>query len=218
MSTDHPPSDHNTTRGVALRLLPLALFILLLLLLPLLRPSCWLPAIARVLIVDQAPTPADAILVLGGGDGSRQDRAIALYAQGYAPVVISSGERPMLPGVWQSYARLAADYMVERGVPREAIALFEDTTSTREEALAARTWAQEQGYTSLLVVTDAYHTRRSALTMRRAFRETSVRITVVAAQAPWFDAGSWWAAERPLLAVFEEYVKFGYYTLKGYIP
>ncbi|MHB1293468.1 MAG: YdcF family protein [Anaerolineae bacterium] len=211
-----PQSKHNTNQAKSLRLAAIVLMILALA--PLLWPPGWMPAFARILVVDQAPTPADAILVLGSGDGSRQDRAIALYGQGLAPVVISSGERPLLPGVWQSYAEIAADYMVERGVPREAIVLFEDTASTRDEALAARTLAEQSGYTALIVVTDAYHTRRSALTIRHVFRGSPIRITMVAAPTPWFDATSWWTSERSLLAVLEEYVKFGFYVLKGYIP
>ena len=178
----------------------------------------WLPLVARALIVDQPPNHADAILVLGGGDGSRQDRAIELYQQGYAPLLISSGESPLLPDYDESYAALGANYMVARGIPREAILLLEETTSTQEEAAQSLQLAREQGFTSLLVVTDQYHTRRAWMAFRRAYRGSGLQTTMVAATSQWFDVAHWWQSERSLIAVIEEYEKFVYYLLRGYIP
>ncbi len=209
-------TESSTRRGPFRAAVPLALVILVLALV--LARELWLPLLARVLIVDQPPSHADAILVLGGGDGSRQDRAIELYQQGYAPLLISSGESPLLPDFDASFAVLGADYMVARGVPREAILLMEQTTSTQEEAAQSLQLAREQGLTSLLVVTDHYHTRRSWLTFRRAYRDSGIAVSMAAATPQWFDAAHWWQSERSLLAVIEEYEKLVYYLLRGYIP
>ena len=102
------------TRGP--RTVPTLVLVLLACLLVFLAARWWLPVMARVLMVDEPVVPADAILVLGGGDGSRQDRAIEIYRSGLAPIIISSGEKPLLPGFKESYAEVGALYMVERGV------------------------------------------------------------------------------------------------------
>jgi uncharacterized SAM-binding protein YcdF (DUF218 family) len=189
----------------------------LLLFIALITQAYWLPLVARVLIVAQEAVPADAIVVLGGGSGSREELAVALYKKGYAPTLVSSGEAPHLPGYTQSFAKLSADYMVGLGVPRDVVVLLPDTTSTRDEALACLHLARENGLTSLLVITDSYHTRRARLTFRKVFNGTEVRIIVAGAEPDWFAARTWWTQERSLLAVLDEYAKLAYYLAKGWI-
>jgi uncharacterized SAM-binding protein YcdF (DUF218 family) len=177
----------------------------------------WLPLFAQVLVAEDPPAPADAILILGGGAGSRQLRALALYREGLAPWLISSGEAPHLPDFARSFADIGTDFLVARGVAREAILLLPDTTSTRDEATASLALAQERGFRSLLVVTDDYHTGRSRLTFRRAFRGSGIEVRMVGVHPPWFQTASWWSEERPLLAVIGEYEKLVFYLLKGYL-
>lgn len=191
--------------------------VVILLLVGIITHRLWLPALARVLIVDQTPTEASAILVLGGGSSSRLDRALELYQAGQAPLVITSGESPRLPDFEQTFAELAADYLVRRGVPPDVISMMKDTTSTYEEAENSLRLAQDQGFTSFLVVTDDYHTRRSSLVFRRVYRDSNVRLIFVAARSDWFNPDAWWTEERSLLAVFGEYEKLLHHLLKGYL-
>jgi uncharacterized SAM-binding protein YcdF (DUF218 family) len=189
----------------------------LLLFIALATQAYWLPLFARFLIATQEAVPADAIVVLGGGSGSRQELAVALAKKGYAPALVSSGEAPQLPGFEQSFASLGADYMVSLGAPRGTMILLPDTASTRDEALACLQLAQENGLSSVLVITDSYHTRRARLTFRKVFEETGVRIIVVGAEPDWFSPTSWWTQERSLLAVLDEYAKLAFYLTKGWV-
>lgn len=189
----------------------------LLLLLALATRAYWLPLFSRALDASQEAIPADAIVVLGGGSGSRQEMAVALFNKGYAPTLVSSGEVPHLPGFEQSLARLSADYMAALGAPREAMVLLPDTASTRDEALACLQLAHEYELTSLLVITDSYHTRRARLTFRKVFEGSGVRIIVTGAEPPWFSTDNWWTQERSLLAVLEEYAKLALYVTRGWV-
>ena len=210
------PDSNWTQRGR--RRFPLGIVLTVVLLLSVvLSYRWWLPGVARVLFVDQAPQHADALLVLGGGDGSRQDRAIALYQEGLAPLIISSGELPYLPDFQRTFAEVGAEYMIARGVPAESILLMSETTSTYDEALASLKLARERGFTSLLVVSDHYHLGRSSLAFRHVYRGSGISLTFVAAYPAWFDANVWWTQERSLIAVFEEYEKLVYYLFKGYL-
>jgi len=200
-----------------LRAIPGLALALLACLLVFLAARWWLPAMARLLMVDEAAMPADAILVLGGSDGSRQDRAIELYRAGLAPTVVSSGEKPFLPDFEQSYAELGALYMAERGVPRDAILLLPLSTSTHDEAIYSLRLAQERGWHTLLVVTDNYHTRRARWTFAHAYQGSGVTVVLVSATPEWFPIDGWWKQERSLLAVMEEYEKLVFYLLRGYL-
>ena len=177
----------------------------------------WLPLVARWLIVDQAPTAASAIVVLGGGDGSRCNRASALYGDELAPTVIATGERIRLPGITRTRAELSADLLVAGGVPRGVILLLNEAISTRDEAVQTRALAEARGFDSLIVVTDGFHTRRTSLAFRHAYRGSGIDLVFVASYPEWLDVQSWWLAERPFLAVVQEYIKLLYYLLNGYI-
>ena len=177
----------------------------------------WLASLARLLVVDQAPRAAGAILVLGGGDGSRAAHALALYEAGWAPLIITSGERPFLPDFERTRAELSADYVIHRGLPRESVLLLNETTSTRDEAVAGLAVAKERGFSTLLVVTDNYHSRRACWTFRHAFRGSGVQPIILSANPDWFQMDAWWAEERSFLAVTEEYEKLFFYLLKGFL-
>lgn len=177
----------------------------------------WLPQVAHALAAGESPRPSDAILVLGGGYGERLDRALELYREGQAPLLVTSGEPPALPDFERPFAELAAGYLVARGVPPEAILTLPETTSTRDEAVQSLSLARERSWRSVLVVTAEHHCLRARLTFRKVYRGSGVEVAVVAARGDWFDPRTWWRSERSLLDVSQEYQKLAYYLLKGYL-
>jgi len=209
---EHQPSRVGHTRRWVARLVAAALLAVVVC-----SHQLWLPLMARALVVDHPPQPADAILVLGGGQGERLERGLELYNEGYAPLLITSGEPPLLPGFETPFAELAADYLAERGIPREDIIVLPDTTSTREEADHSLRLARERGWRTLLVVTAEHHSRRAWLTFRKVYRGSGVNVALVAARGEWYDPRSWWQEERTFLAVWEEYLKLAHYLVKGYL-
>ncbi|MCD6303311.1 MAG: YdcF family protein [Anaerolineae bacterium] len=173
---------------------------------------------AHLLQVDQDPVAADAIFVLGGGDGSRLRLGAELYHQGYAPLMLTSGKAPALPGFDTPFAELAATYLPSLGVPRDHIVPLSNTTSTYEDAIAAHNLSQARNWLALLVITDAYHTQRARLTFRHVFRDSDTEIVIVASQPEWYHPSDWWRHEKALLVVLQEYGKLAYYAYKGRIP
>lgn len=120
---------------------------------------------------DQA-RQVDAIVVMGAAqyDGrpspqlaARLDHVATLWPQGLAPlVVVTGGNRP---GDRFTEADASAAYLIEKGVPDNAI-LREDRGTTSYESLervAALLTERSAGQHSVLVVTDPYHTLRSKL-------------------------------------------------------
>ncbi len=207
------PEEYVHLRKARLRKAGLALLALALLVIA--THPWWLTALGRFLVVDQPPHPADAILVLGGGAGEREEWAAELYRQGYAPRVIASGESPHIPGEERTFAEISAAHLVRLGVPAAAIATMPQTTSTYDEAIYTRELLRQWGSRSLIVVSDPYHMRRSAWTFRKAFRNEDVTLTFVASKATWFRVERWWTRERDMLAVVQEYEKLLFYLLTG---
>ena len=112
--------------------------------------------------------PADAILVLGAAQwngapspilSARLDHALALYRAGYAPRLVVTGG--VGPGDQYSEAAVSADYLIERGVPAEAILREERGHSSRESIGAASDMLATYGLSRVLLVSDPPHMLRS---------------------------------------------------------
>lgn len=179
--------------------------------------SLWLTDLARLLIVSEPPRSVDAILVLGGGSGEREQAGAQLYLEGYALRVITSGKTHLTPGEKRSFAEISAANVRELGVPEQAILQLADTDSTRDEAVDSLALAKSKGWRSLIVVSDPFHMRRSAWAFRKVYQGSGIALTFVSAPDSWFRLDRWWTRERELIAVTQEYEKLLLYLLNGWL-
>ena len=122
-----------------------------------------------------------AIIVLGAGLldrsrvgpllASRLDRGREIYdlarSSGLDPLIICSGGRGGDERL--SEAAAMAEYLVSKGVDRDAIALEDRSTDTAENLRYSRRVLDERGVTEpVAVVTSGYHAFRGAMLMRSA--------------------------------------------------
>jgi uncharacterized SAM-binding protein YcdF (DUF218 family) len=116
------------------------------------------------------PDPAEAIVVLGAAqyDGrpspqlaARLDHALALYEEGLAPVVMVTGGNQ--PGDRFTEAEASASYLVDRGVPEQAIMREDQGRTTYESLAGAADQLLGAGLDEVVLVTDPYHSLRSRL-------------------------------------------------------
>jgi uncharacterized SAM-binding protein YcdF (DUF218 family) len=162
-----------------------------------------LQACGHFWIADEAPGPADAIMILGDDNlqGDRASRAAELYRAHWAPHIVASG-RPLRP--YLSIPDLMRRDLLQRGVPEAAIVTYpRPVGNTREEAEALRHLAIERGWRHVLVVTSSYHTRRSRFIFYRVWpRDYEFRI--ISAHDSEFDPDSWWRSREGVKLVFHE--------------
>lgn len=114
---------------------------------------------------------ADAIVVLGAAqyDGrpspvlaGRLDRALELYEAGWADIVVTTGSNQEGDRFTEGYTGLT--YLLERGVPDEAILVVTDGSDTYESLQATARVLAERDLTEVLLVSDPYHSLRLAHT------------------------------------------------------
>jgi uncharacterized SAM-binding protein YcdF (DUF218 family) len=114
--------------------------------------------------------PVDAIVVLGAAqyDGrpspqlqARLDHVVALWPEGYAPVVVVTGGNQ--PGDRFTEAEASRDYLVAAGIPADAILLENEGRTTFESMLGVQRILARRGETRVLLVTDPFHALRSKL-------------------------------------------------------
>ncbi|WP_102344839.1 YdcF family protein [Bacillus sp. Marseille-P3661] len=173
-----------------------------------------LQALADFLIVKEEVVQSDVIIVLGGEvKGERTKKAVELYHQGYAPMLLFSD------GTDLSWRTKAADEMValalELHVPESAIVKESKSRSTYENALYSKEVMIENGWESAIVVTTDWHTKRSQFIFDEVFKGTDIALTYAGAQDERIDSlTEWWTDSEKQQIVLTEWAKFIVYYLK----
>jgi len=157
--------------------------------------------LARWLECEDPLTPADAILVLEGGQGrDRVSAGLDLLRRGYAPRLLVSHT------TYESMSREEVE-AVAAEEPQNLYWLSTDAVSTREEAAEARRVLRRLRCSSVLVVTSCYHTRRAREICTREFAREGITARVFPVRGPALDAKLWWKSHAGRAAVLFELAK-----------
>lgn len=119
--------------------------------------------IGRESTLDEA-RPADVIVVMGAAEYRghpspvlklRLDHAVQLYGKRLAPYIMTTGG----PGGDPSFTEggVGRSYLIDRGVPAEAVIVEEEGSSTAWSLTAAAEILRRMGLRSCIIVSDGYH-------------------------------------------------------------
>lgn len=168
--------------------------------------QAWLPWLGYGLVINDPLQKADMIIVLGGGNGDRERTGARLYKEGYAPLVVTTGEPLKIPSIDDTpFAKFSADYLKKLGVPETAILQLPESTSTCDDARLTLA-SLPLGSKRIIVVSDPFHTRRSQMIFNGRLKN-QVEVIMAAASPSWFDPSRWWMRENSIIAVGSEYLK-----------
>lgn len=171
------------------------------------------------LSADDEPQPAEAIIVLGG-DASRALEAADLYRAGFAQRIYLVNERrerryAALDAAHVPYPRIEETGRIAlklRGVPSDAVrSVGRDVASTADEA-AVYAEIFREGAPRLLLVTSAYHVRRTRMIFRDALPRADIR--VIANRYESFPQ-AWWRDQEASRFVLLELAKIVFYRFGG---
>lgn len=183
----------------------------------------WLAA--QALVVNPAPTRADAMLVLAGSSTfkERTQHAAQLFKEGSAPKIILTNDNQ--ESGWSAelqtnplFVQRAASELKLFGVPEEKLEIIPETvSSTREEAARVREYAARGGLRSILVVTSAYQVRRARWIFEQMFAGSGVDVSFASVPPGDQTPGpfTWWLQRRGWGMVAGEYAKLAYYFVRG---
>jgi uncharacterized SAM-binding protein YcdF (DUF218 family) len=176
-----------------------------------------LTGLARVLIVNDPLQPADIIFILNGDVNTRPFFAAELFKQELAPQIVLAREEdgPAAEiGLYPNGTDVTVEVMTKLGVPDDRITVIPiqgGATSTRDEAVILRRYVDEHQIRRVLVVTSAFHTRRTRWIIEKELSGSSTNFSMAAAPQWQFDETNWWQEERGLLMFVNEYLKLFYY-------
>ncbi len=174
---------------------------------------------AALWIVSDPITPADAVVVLGGGIDVRPFVAADLYAKGLAKrILLSEADegRSVNIGAVAGHTEANREVLLRLGVPESAIEKFgKANKNTREEAVSLKDWTDRNVVSVLIIPTEIFSARRVRWMFRREFAGTGVRIEVPSFDPPrLYTRAEWWKTEDGMIAFQNEVLKYFYYRLK----
>lgn len=159
----------------------------------------------------QSPVNADLLVALGGDNGARADRVLELYRRGLAPKVLLTGPEGGHSKTRSTYLHWRARYLVDHGIPEQAILYDYRAVSSWEEAVNTLRLMQEMKLDRVLVVSDPPHMRRLSWVWGKVFAGSGKQFTLVASDLEYWDAEHWWRRSSNAQYVFAEYIKLAYY-------
>ena len=166
---------------------------------------------------EHLPPQSDALFILLGDTGPRALYASRLYKEKYAPLIaMGTIEKKSIAafGLMPDETTVACTVLMRSGIPSECIHVIPvSVSSTFEEAVAARNWAEESGIASLIFVTSSYHSTRANWILKRVFDSSNIHIAVAAVPVPDVDWNPWWTTENGMVTIFNEVAKYFYYRM-----
>jgi uncharacterized SAM-binding protein YcdF (DUF218 family) len=170
---------------------------------------------ANLWVVSDPITPADAVVVLGGGYDVRPVVAADLYAKGLVHQVLISQVEDDGPTKTNNDTELNVKILRKLGVPDSAIGFFgKGSKNAWEEAVALKGWTKLHPTSVLIVPVEVFFARRARWVFRREFSGTGIYVEVPSYDPPhaysrvgWWKSGGWSAFP-------EEVIKYVYYRLR----
>lgn len=175
--------------------------------------SWWLPPVGLWLVAEQAPAPAEVVVVLAGDfRGNRILKGAELVRQGFARKVLVSGA-PEVYG--EQECDLAIRFAVRHGHSEESFEAVRGAhRSTQEEAHVIAQEIARRKIRSAIVVTSSYHTARAGRIWRKTAPWLAVRMVGVADQ----PLARWWKSREAAKRVFDEWTKSIAFAADFYTP
>ncbi len=148
----------------------------------------------------------DAIVAISGGDtAARTNKAIQLYENGWAPLLVFSGAAADKAG--PSNAEAMKRLAMSAGIPARDILIEETSETTKQNAANSTNLFESHGIKSVILVTSAYHQRRAGLEFGQragnAIKIINHPVTTDNQWSPWWwtTPTGWWLALSELFKV-----------------
>jgi uncharacterized SAM-binding protein YcdF (DUF218 family) len=178
-----------------------SLLILLILLTILLGGYLILKAAGGLLIIADPLKKADAAVVLSGDDGDRLAEAIQLFKDEYVnKIFFTYTDETAVRNLMSTAAR--------DGIPYKKMFVTKmEVSNTWDEARAILQLSQQKGISSIIVITDPFHTFRARLYFRKVFSGSGINVAVRPVRDNWYKSSTWWRSREGIQYTLQEYLK-----------
>ncbi len=172
-------------------------------------------AAGKYLVYSDPLEKADVIAVLSGNDESRIKEAAELYHSGIAYNIILSKTNQTFGEYNLPYTILQKEMLVEMNIPDGAIYESEiNAKNTGQEASGIKKRMYDLGYYSVIIVTDAWHARRTKIIFTDSFKNTGFKVSVHPVPNSGYNKYLWWLTPSGWEHTVSEYIRLLGYIIK----
>lgn len=155
---------------------------------------------------------ADAIVVISGGDTqARTNKAIDLYKNNWAPLLIVSGAAADKSGL--SNAAAMKKQALSQDVPESVIITEEASETTKQNAVEVAAIVKKRGMKRIILVTSGYHMQRAKLEFSAQLKDIDVVVHPVANDKHW--SAFWWLTPWGWWLALGELLRIGLFAIGG---
>ncbi len=175
--------------------------------------------LGKFLDVTQKPSSSDVIVCLSGSAGYRIKKALSLYQKGYSKSdkIIFTGSPTMKMKLADgTYCKNQIRYLKKEGVSSKNIIYIRNLYNTMQEILAVKSYLLDHNMKSVLIVSDAAHSRRIIFLANNIakFDTLDLKIKVIASNTPWWDREHYYKNKKGINFAVLEIVKIPYNYIK----
>ena len=172
-------------------------------------------AAGKYLVYSDPLEKADVIAVLSGNDESRIRESADLYHNGVAFNIILSKTSQTFGEYELPYTILQKEMLEKMNIPDGAIYTSEITAkNTGQEASGIKRRMYDLGYNSVIVVTDAWHARRTKMIFTDSFKNTGFKVSVHPVPNSEYNKYFWWLTPSGWEHTISEYIRLLGYIIK----
>ncbi len=159
---------------------------------------------------EDTPEPSDIIFVFGTHSIQRAEKAIELYKQGLAPILVISGRGPFYGSAdAQTEARTYANAAIAAGIPKTAIIMEERSITLVDNIRRSLDLLESmhKRFDSLTIINSPFAQRRGWAMWRKYLDDKIKLYRVNCTPGADDNAEQWYRNEDGLRVVLGEYVK-----------
>lgn len=162
---------------------------------------------------DNATKDADIILILSGNPATRVAKAVELYKDGYADVLMYTFTRSeeKYSDIFLSQSDSVKKALQSENVTSKLLPSHKNgATSTFDEAYDLALYSLEHNIQKVILVTDRFHTQRAYYAFTKIFAKFDIPVTlqIAGAKNAHFDESNWWRSEYGISMYILEPIKF----------
>lgn len=157
--------------------------------------------VGNKLIVSDEISKADLVVALGG-ENIRKKEAVRLFKEGFGKKILFTGFEIEKEDYYRYNIRDNFIYPVRF------------LSNTYEEAVFTRDTAVKNGFSSVIVVTSNYHTRRASYIFKKLLEKEGIKVMIHPVASKNLDINKWWKSRFLRKVVIIEWIGLLYYMIE----
>ncbi|WP_419770302.1 MAG: YdcF family protein [Candidatus Marinarcus sp.] len=182
-----------------------------------------LTSYASYFTLDTATKGADVVFILGGNPKTRPAKAIELVKNGYSKQILMTNIKDKAlkyQELFETEEELTSRILKSENETLKIIKCIKEdgATSTFDEAYTLAKYSKENKLTHLIIVTDAFHTRRALYAFEKVFKiqgMKNIKLEIAPARNGVYLENNWWKTEKGLRSYIIEPIKYFFYMFNS---